>query len=118
MADLVQGPRDGLVRRLLLEEEADGAARFAEIGVARMALVARREDGAHRPGIEARDKLGGARLQGVAGVRRQEARQHQKAVTPVSVEVGRHWTTRSMITGLATGGPSSMRIVRRRMAIA
>ena len=39
MADLVQGPRHGLVRRLLLEEETDGATRLAEIGVARMALV-------------------------------------------------------------------------------
>ena len=50
MADLVQRQRHRLVGRLLLEEEADGAAQFLEIAVAGMALVARREDRARRPG--------------------------------------------------------------------
>ena len=89
MADLVQGQRHRLVGRLLLEEEADGAARLPEVAVARMALVARREDRARRTGIEGRHQLGGARLQGVAVGRRQEVRQHQEAVALVGGEVER-----------------------------
>ena len=90
-----------LVGRLLLEEEADGAARLPEVAIARMALVAGREDRARRARIEGRHQLGRACLQGVAVGRRQEVRQHQEAVA----RIGRrdravHSTIRSITTGL------------------
>jgi hypothetical protein len=69
VADLVQ-----LAGRLLLEEEADVAARLEEIPVACMALVAGREDRACRPGIEARRQFSRACLQGVAVSGGQEVR--------------------------------------------
>src|SRR5712691_10121313 len=119
MADLVQRQRHRLIGRVLLEEEADGTARFLKVAVSGMALVARREDRAGWAGIEGRYKLGGADLQGIAIGRRQEAFQHKEAVAPIGRQVGRlHWTTRSMTTGRSAGTPSPMRIARRTLSIA
>src|SRR5262245_17179770 len=117
MADLVQSQRHGLVRRLLLEEEADGAAGLLEVAVLGMTLVAGREDCADRARIEARHQLGRACLQGIAIGRRQEVAQDQKAVACIGEPVD-HWTTRSMSTGLCVGAPSPMRIARRTASIA
>jgi hypothetical protein len=114
VADLVQ-----LIRRLLLEEEADVAARLQEVAVARMALVAGREDRPSRAGIEACHQLARARLQGVAGGGGHEIRQHQEAVAPIGGELIRdHSTIRSITTGRPGGAGSPMRIALRSRAIA
>ena len=110
VADLVEGERQRLVRRRLLEEEANGAARFAEIGVARMSLIAGREDGARRPRIEAGHQLRRPVLQSVAIGRRQKVAQHDEPVAVEGVEIDHGGRTRSMITGRSAGAPSSMRI--------
>src|SRR6266550_2599053 len=95
--DFVQRQRHRLIGRVLLEEEADGGARFLKVPVSGMDLVARRENRAGWAGIEVRYKLGGAGLQGIAIGSRQEAFQHKKAVAPIRRQVGPlHWTTRSM----------------------
>ncbi len=116
-------PLSGLARRLvadgLLEEEANGTARFAEIAIVGVALIRGRE---HRPvhGCgETRDELGGTRLQGVALPGGQEILEDQETVARVGFEIERpHWTTRSRTTGFASTAPGSMRIARRTISIA
>ena len=132
--DLVQGQGYGLIRRLLLEEEADRATRLLEIAVTGMGLVACREDRADRARIDIRQQLHRPRLQGIAVGRRQEPFEHEEAVALVGCHIGgchiggchigscvigdAHWPTRSMTTGRGAGLASSMRTAARTRAIA
>src|SRR5260370_28944664 len=113
MADLVQ-----VLRRLLLDEEADRPTRCPEIAIPGMALIFGRK-GRADAAIPAGDQFGHARLQGIAVGRREKAFEHQQAIALVSRRIGRgHCTTRCMTTGLSAGAPSPMSIAPRRRAIA
>src|SRR5579872_6112803 len=119
MADLVQRQRRRLVGRLLLEEEAYRAARFLEVAVLGMALVARREHASQRPGIESSNQFPGTRLQGVAIVSRQEIWHHQEAIARPGGEIGLdHGQMRSMTSGRAAAGVAPILMARRTRVIA
>jgi hypothetical protein len=96
MTDLVQCQRLGSgqpaagIEGLVLEEEADAAARRQEIRIAGSVLPDRGKDRAHLLRIEAIDQLGRPRHQGVAGRGRGKPLDHQETVTVIAgAPVGR-----------------------------
>src|SRR5258708_37276616 len=109
MTDLVQ-----VLRRLLLDEEADCPTRRPEIAIPGMALIFGRKGRAGGAAIPAGHQFGRAPLQGIAVGRREKAFEHQEAVAFVSRKIGRaHCTPRWLTTGLSAGAASPLPIAWR-----